>query len=115
MSSSYPPPYSSVPQSSTMALVSLIAAICGFTVFPVIGSIVAVVTGHMAKAEIARSGGTMTGSGAATWGLVLGYVGVGLSVVGLCLFALLFLLPFVLAIFASTSSNSLLPLVAGLV
>ncbi len=113
MSSNYPQ-YQSAPQNSTLSIISLIAAICGFTVFPVIGSIVAVVTGHMAKSEIARCGGTLGGAGAATWGLVLGYIGVGLSVVGLCLFALLFILPVVLAIFASSTSNSLLPLIAGL-
>ena len=96
-----------------MAIVSLIAAICGFTIFPVIGSIVAVITGHMAKGEIARSGGTLGGDGAATWGLVLGYIGLALSVVGVCIFAVLFILPFI-AIFASSNSNSLLPVLLGM-
>ena len=113
MSSNYPQ-YQSAPQNSTLAIVSLIAAICGFTVFPVIGSIVAVVTGHMAKSEIARSGGTVGGAGAATWGLVLGYIGVGLSVVFLCLFAVLFAVPFLL-VFMSETGSSLLPLAVSLV
>ena len=72
-----PPPYSYQPmppitRSSTMALVSLIAGIAGWTVLPFLGSIVAIITGHMAKSEINRSGGTVTGGGMATIGLILG-------------------------------------------
>lgn len=113
--SSYPPPYQPVPQNSTTAIISLIAGICGLTVFPFLGSVIAVITGHMAKSEISRSGGTLGGSGAATWGLILGYVGIGLSVIGLCLFAALFLLPFLLVFMSGATSSSLLPLVAGLI
>ncbi|MEP7359430.1 MAG: DUF4190 domain-containing protein [Anaerolineales bacterium] len=87
----YPPPYQPAPlQNSTTAIISLIAGIAGLTIFPIIGSIVAVILGHMAKGEIARSGGTLGGGGAATAGLVLGYVGIGLSVLGLCIFGGLF-------------------------
>ncbi len=71
---------------------------------------VAVITGHMAKGEIARSGGALGGSGAATWGLILGYVGIGLSVIGICLFGALFLLPFLLVLVSGATSSSLLPL-----
>jgi len=113
--SSYPPPYQSVPQNSTTAIISLIAGICGLTVFPFLGSVIAVITGHMAKGEIARSGGALGGSGAATWGLILGYVGIGLSVIGLCVFGALFLLPFLLVLMSGATSSSLLPLVAGLI
>jgi hypothetical protein len=110
------PQYQPVRPNSTLAIISLIAAICGFTIFPVLGSIVAVITGHMAKSEIARSGGTLGGDGAATWGLVLGYIGVALSVVGVCLFLVLFTVPFLLAFFAASSnSNSLLPMLLALV
>ena len=106
------PQYQPAPQNSTLAIVSLIAAICGFTVFPGLGSLVAVITGHMAKGEIARSGGTLGGGGAATWGLVLGYIGLGLTVVGICLVLVLTILPFILL--AASGQNSLLPLVPGL-
>jgi hypothetical protein len=109
------PQYQPVPQNSTTAIISLIAGICGLTVFPIIGSIVAVVTGHMAKSEIARSNGMLGGASAATWGLVLGYIGLALSVLGLCLFAVLFAVPFLALIFSSSSSNSLLPILAGLI
>ena len=81
--------YSSQPgpagQSSTTAIISLIAGIGGVTVIPVIGSIVAVITGHMAKKEIAASMGRLTGEGLATVGLVLGYLNLALAVLGLCL------------------------------
>lgn len=79
-----PPPYQAMPpitRSSTMALVSLIAGIAGCTVLPFLGSIVAIITGHMAKSEINKSGGTVTGGGMATIGLILGYLAV---VGGLC-------------------------------
>ncbi|MCC7362147.1 MAG: DUF4190 domain-containing protein [Anaerolineales bacterium] len=107
------PQYQPAPQNSTLAIISLIAAICGFTIFPFFGSLVAVVTGHMAKGEIARSGGTLGGAGAATWGLVLGYIGLGLGVIFACIFAILFALPFILV--ATSGQSSLLPIVAGLV
>jgi len=73
-----PPP---VTRSSTMALVSLIAGIAGVTILPFLGSIIAIITGHMAKSEINRYAGTVTGGGMATIGLILGYVAVAL---GLC-------------------------------
>jgi hypothetical protein len=108
----YPPPYQPAAQpNSTMAIISLIAGILGLTVFPIVGSIVAVVTGHMAKGEIARSNGTLGGSGLATAGLILGYVGLVLLVLGLCGFGLFLGLPICLAIFSSLgapNTNSLL-------
>jgi len=73
-----------------MALVSLIAGIAGWTVLPFLGSIVAIITGHMAKSEISKSGGTVTGGGMATFGLVLGYLSV---VLGVCLLCVLVILP----------------------
>ncbi|MDI6770487.1 MAG: DUF4190 domain-containing protein [Anaerolineales bacterium] len=87
--------YSSLPpitRSSTMALVSLIAGIAGWTVLPFLGSIVAIITGHMAKSEISKSGGAVTGGGMATFGLILGYLAV---VGGLCLLCIGVILPLV--------------------
>jgi hypothetical protein len=97
--------------NSTTAIISLVAGILGLTLFPFIGSIIAVILGHMAKGEIARSNGTIGGSGAATFGLVLGYIGVGLSVLGLCVFGVFLGLPLCLGIFgalAAPNSNSML-------
>lgn len=81
-----PPPY--VAQTSTLAIVSLVSGILGWTLVPTLGAIVAVITGHMAKNEIRASGGHLAGDGLATVGLILGYVHLGLVVIGLCLAAL---------------------------
>lgn len=72
--------YASPPRpTNTMAVVSLIAAITGITIIPVVGSIVGVITGHIARRQIAETG--EEGSGFATAGLVVGYVGIALLVV----------------------------------
>ena len=114
MSEEYPTggaPYA--PQTnSTMAIISLVAGILGLTLFPIIGSIVAVITGPMAKKEIQASGGAMTGEGLATAGQVMGWIGIGLTVLGLCIGGAIIGIPFCLAIFGLSTQNSsfLLPL-----
>ena len=80
-----PPVYVQPARNSTMAIVSLIAGIAGLFVVPVVGSIVAVITGHMAKREIRESGGQLSGDGLATAGLILGYIGVGFAMLGICI------------------------------
>lgn len=66
--------------NSTLALVSLILGILGWTILPTIGSIGAIVTGHMAKSEIKNSMGELAGDGMATAGLVLGYANIAIAV-----------------------------------
>jgi len=89
----YPPQQPAyVPQSSTLALVSMICGFLGWTLLPGVGSIIAVITGHMAKSEINRSGGRITGSGMATIGLILGYLSIALGLVAVCLLIILPLL-----------------------
>jgi hypothetical protein len=78
--SSYTPP----PNSST-AIISLIAGICGLTIFPFLGSIVAVITGSMAKKEIQGAGGAIGGSGLAQAGIIMGWIGIALGIVGACI------------------------------
>ncbi len=89
------PPTTTAPVSqvkdSTLAIVSLIGGIVTWTVIPILGAIVAIITGHMAKSEIKKSAGMLKGNGMATAGLILGYVQIGFMVLGLCAF--LFLLP----------------------
>ena len=77
-------------QTSTTAVISLISGILGWTALPWIGSIVAIITGHMARAEIRRNPETMEGDGLAIGGLVLGWAMVALSILGLMLVILLF-------------------------
>lgn len=88
MASSYPQPPESYPpyaaQSSTLAVVSLISGIISWFALPVIGGIVAVITGHMARREIRESMGRLTGDGLATAGLVLGYLHLGVIALGIC-------------------------------
>lgn len=83
------------PQTSTLAIISLVAGIAGWTVLPLIGSIVAVITGHMAKSEIKEQAGALGGDGLATAGLVLGYlsIGLGLCICLIVLAAVLFFIP----------------------
>jgi uncharacterized protein DUF4190 len=58
--------------TNTLAIVSLISGIASWVVAPVVGAVVAVITGHMAKREIQRTG--EQGGTFATVGLVLGYL-----------------------------------------
>ena len=76
-------------RTSTMAIVSLIAGIVGLTLLPIIGSIAAVITGYMARKEIRASAGAISGDGMALAGLIMGWIGVVLSIVGLCIGCLL--------------------------
>jgi hypothetical protein len=59
-------------ETNTLAVVSLISGIVSWFAVPLIGGVVAVVTGHMAKREIRRTG--EKGETFATVGLVLGYL-----------------------------------------
>jgi len=76
--------------TSTLAIVSLVFGILGWTLLPWIGSIVAVITGHLARSEIRRTVDGMDGDGMAVAGLVLGYALLALSFVGLALVMLFF-------------------------
>lgn len=75
--------------TSTLSLTSLIMGILGWVFLPIVGGIIAVITGHMAKKEIRESNGLLGGDGMATAGLVLGYSNLALGVCG-CLALILF-------------------------
>jgi hypothetical protein len=79
-----------------MAIVSLISGILGLTLIPFLGSIVAIITGYMARNEIRASGRMVGGEGLATAGLILGWIGVALGVIGLCIGGAALLIPFCL-------------------
>jgi hypothetical protein len=85
-----PPILPIMPHNSTMAIISLIGGIAGWTVLPFLGSVVAVITGHMAKNEIKKGGGMITGNGMATAGLILGYIALALGLCAACVFVLSF-------------------------
>jgi hypothetical protein len=86
------PPTTPGTKTNTMALVSLIAGILGLTFFPFLGSIAAVITGNIGRKEIAASAGAETGGGMALAGVIMGWIGVGLGVVGICIACLTFVL-----------------------
>jgi hypothetical protein len=75
-------------QTSSLAIASAVSGIACWFVVPLIGAIIAVITGHMAKKEIRDSAGSLSGVELANVGLVLGYIHLGLTVIGLCLVAL---------------------------
>ncbi|QNN47087.1 DUF4190 domain-containing protein [Thermomonas brevis] len=77
-------------QTSSLAVISLVFGILGWTLLPFLGSLVAVVCGHMARGEIRRSQGTLEGDGMAVAGLVLGYLVIGLTVLTLAAIFLFF-------------------------
>lgn len=109
----YQPSYS--PPTSSMATISLIAGILGLTIFPFIGSIVAVITASMAKNEIRASRGALGGEGLAKAGGILGWIGIALGVLGLCVAVVAFVLPLILiALGLAADSSSFLPVIAVL-
>ncbi|MFT3806547.1 DUF4190 domain-containing protein [Arenimonas sp.] len=66
--------------TSTMAIVSLVSGILGWTLAPWLGSIIAIITGHMARSEIRRSNGAIEGDGLAITGLVLGWASILITI-----------------------------------
>ena len=76
--------------TSTLAIVSLVSGLLGWSFVPWLGSLVAVVTGHLARAEIRREPDRLEGDGMAVTGLVLGYAMLAMSIIGLLLVVLFF-------------------------
>ena len=71
---------------SMKALGSLISAILGLTILPLIGSIGAIVLASMAEKEFVTNP-SLDGQGLAKAGKIIGWIGVGLGLCG-CLFTL---------------------------
>ncbi|SDQ57553.1 protein of unknown function [Pseudoxanthomonas sp. CF385] len=69
--------------TSSLAIASLVSGILGWTLLPFIGTLVAIVTGHMARGEIRRSAGALDGDGLAIGGLILGWLSALVWIVGL--------------------------------
>ena len=114
MTDSLPEPSSISVPNSNLAVISLVMGILGLTIFPTIGSIAAVITGYMAKKEIRESSGSQGGEGMATAGLIMGWIGIGLGVLGLCIACLVFaLLP--LGFFTLWKTTSYLPIILNLI
>ena len=80
-----------VPRTSTTAVLSLVFGILSWCVLPLVGAVVAVVTGHVARGEIRRAApGELEGDGMAVAGLVLGWANLALLALGLALVLFVF-------------------------
>lgn len=72
------------PRTSGTAVASLVFGILSWFALPVIGAILAIVLGHVARGEIRRAPpGTVDGDGMAITGLILGWTHVVIVVLGL--------------------------------
>ncbi len=71
------PGYVQARPQNTLALLSLIMSLVGLATSG-LTAIVGIILGHIAKSQIKRTG--ETGDNLATWGLIVGYVIVGLAV-----------------------------------
>ncbi|WP_407345406.1 DUF4190 domain-containing protein [Pengzhenrongella phosphoraccumulans] len=71
-------PIEPVRRSRALAIISLVAGLCGFSLVPLLGSIVAVITGHLALAQIGET--DVDASNLARAGLWLGYLAMALIV-----------------------------------
>jgi membrane protein YqaA with SNARE-associated domain len=78
-----------VRQTSSLAVISLVSGILGWTLVPFLGSLVAIVTGHLARKEIRRNA-ALDGDAMAIIGLVLGWVAVIGTVLAILAFVLFF-------------------------
>ncbi|WP_232498009.1 DUF4190 domain-containing protein [Agromyces humatus] len=81
-------------KTNVLAIISLIASIAAFVILPFIGSIAGVICGHIALSQIKKTG--EQGRGMAVAGLIVGYVGIVLAIIGTIVF---------FAIIASIAAN----------
>lgn len=77
-------------RTSSLAVVSLVAGLLGWTFAPWLGSIIAIITGHMARAEIRRDPTNLEGDGLAVAGLALGWAMILLSLLAVLALVLFF-------------------------
>ncbi|WP_194408677.1 DUF4190 domain-containing protein [Microbacterium cremeum] len=77
--------YGAQPKTNVLAIVSLVASIVGFIgLLPIIGSIAAVIMGHISLNQLKTNG--ENGRGMALAGTIVGYVGLGLWIIGIIAF-----------------------------
>ena len=77
--------YQRTPETSPLAIVSIVFGILGLFIF---GSLIAIICGHIARSQIRDSNGELGGDGLALAGLITGYLGIALTV----LFVVVFLI-----------------------
>jgi len=72
-----------VPRTPPVAIWSLILAVLSFTCGWLFTAIPAVICGHVARAKIRKSGGALGGKNIAIAGLILGYIGLAIGIMGI--------------------------------
>lgn len=82
-----PPPQ---PQTNGLAVTSMILGILGLVGLFIIGPILALVFGYISKGQIDASNGWQGGRGFAITGIILGYVGIALTILFVVLFVWIF-------------------------
>ncbi|MBW3595165.1 MAG: DUF3105 domain-containing protein [Actinobacteria bacterium] len=70
-----------VQKTNGMAIAALVSGLLGLTMCPVVGSVLALIFGYVGRGQIKRSHGSEGGDGMAIAGIVLGWIGVVLSLV----------------------------------
>ncbi|MCS7088396.1 MAG: DUF4190 domain-containing protein [Thermoflexales bacterium] len=88
------PVYPPAPQTNPWAIVSLIASILAWLGLFGVGGIVGIITGFIARREIAASGGAQTGDELAIAGIALGALNILTTCIGALCVAALFVLLF---------------------
>ena len=86
-------------RTAPMAVASLVLGLVGFNIIFLLGSILAVIFGHIALKQIKQAGGKLSGRGMAIAGLLLGY-----GVISVCLVVIIFFVIIMLiGVFATSS------------
>ena len=86
--------YPAAPKYNSMAIVSFVSSLVGLFVIPVVGQIVGIITGHISLNQLKTSG--ENGRGLALAGTIIGWVSLGLAILGIILFVAFFV-PFVIS------------------
>ena len=75
--------WGAAPRTPGSATAALILGICSLLICGPICGPLAIIYGGKAKAEINNSGGSLTGGGLATAGIVMGWIAVALTIIGI--------------------------------
>ncbi len=102
-------------ETHTLAIVSLVFGILGLVqVCPGLGSIIAVITGNMARGDIRRNPARYTGDGLAQGGVILGWIGIALMACALVGFAIWLVFFGGLMLLGLTQPHSWLPVLRSI-